>query len=324
MAELINNILVNQAAGTVPPPAPTGPTTTTALGYAPTPVGNINRVLSTLSSSNNVYYPLEIPKYYLRLEVSNYSRASLLRLGTLVTIGNIILPLPHVLIDAHNVSYDAKPFGPGVGAFLTARGGPGRPDNVLSASQPIERQFQELGVAFGGAAQSILGSLVGTILNPAQAFLGIAPNRFLTVLLEGPAYKEFTLTWRFSPKTEQESEALRIIRRDLNNYMSPGLGVGGLVFRFPKIFKISIMPNSKYMYKFKPAVIKGFHCNYTPGGQAAFYKARPGTDNLPAPEGIDMALTFLELEYWLEGDYNDSNDASRNGLPNPGDILDVN
>jgi hypothetical protein len=259
----------------------------------------------------NLIYPLEIPKYYLRFQVSDYSRQSLLTLGRLNTVGNIIMPLPTNLVDAHNVDYDQQALGTLLGsATNTIAGmGPGRETaNQLAASQNLGRAAVGLGIAGGQSLTTAFGSLAGSLINPARALAGMSPNQFLTILLQGPKYKTFEFAWRLSPKTPNESKVLKDIRRAFNNYMAPGLFLGGAIFTFPRIFQIAIMPNSQYMYKFKPSVLRSFSINFTPASQAAFLKAKSETNNLNAPEGVDISMSFIELEYWLDGDFKDNND----------------
>jgi hypothetical protein len=52
-------------------------------------------------------------------------------------------------------------------------------------------------------------------------------------------------------------------------------------------------------------VLKSFSANYTPTGRPSFYKDA-GNEN--APEAIQISMTFIEIEYWIRGDFNDSND----------------
>src|SRR5688572_16311575 len=59
-------------------------------------------------------FPSDIPKYYINLVVANYKRDGFLALGQLTPIGNIVLPLPAQLIDAHNIAYEET----AIGAFI--------------------------------------------------------------------------------------------------------------------------------------------------------------------------------------------------------------
>jgi hypothetical protein len=227
-------------------------------------------------------YPHDLPKYYFQLIVSNYQRDFFDPTGGALTSrvqinpeGIIRLPLPIGLIDNHIVDYEEQPL-----------------NQVLSG----------------------LASLtdVNVIKN-----LGYTPNNILTIFLKGPKYKRIQFAWRISPKTPAESKTMKDIIRKLNNAMSPSIvsKALGLVswFKMPKIFYPEIHPNSQYMYKFKPCVLENLVVNYTPGGQPAFYRESNQTPLNPggrgnAPEGFEISMQFLELEYWLTGDFKDNND----------------
>lgn len=205
----------------------------------------------------------------------------------------IRLPLPIGLIDNHIVDYEEQPL-----------------NQVLS------------------------GAISLTDINIARSKLGYSPNSILTIFLKGPKYKRYQLSWRVSPKNPAEARSLQQIVLLLNNSMSPDITVASLFglgllswFKFPKVFFPEIHPNSQYMYKFKPAVLENFVVNYTPGGQAAFYResnqtkltgGTSGDGNGNAPEGLEIQMQFLELEYWLAGDFKDNNnprDTSARSAP---------
>ena len=85
-------------------------------------------------------------------------------------------------------------------------------------------------------------------------------------------------------------------------------GLSGTYWSFPKIFQTSLVPNPKYLVRYKPCVCDSMVVNYTPSGQNAFYRASKDTDNLNSPEGIDLSMHFIEYEYWKAGDFKDTND----------------
>lgn len=135
-----------------------------------------------------------------------------------------------------------------------------------------------------------------------QAMTGLVPNRFEVVLLHGPQFKKHSFSWNFSPRSTEEAETLNLIIRKLNNYMSPGLTAAGALFTFPMIFTTEFVPNSDYIFKFKPSVLTNFDVMYNrPDEIPAFHKDSKPTD-------IRMAMTFLELEYWLTGQFKGSRD----------------
>ena len=92
--------------------------------------------------------------------------------------------------------------------------------------------------------------------------------------------------------------------------MSPKAAIGGLIWEFPKIIWPSFHPNSKFMFKFKPCILKHFTANYTPTGRAAFHNdPNPGAGE-NAPEGMNFRAIFEEIEFWQDGDFNNSNDPA--------------
>lgn len=326
----LNSILNNQSTALVNNNQPG--LLTPAATSTPVSTAVIAQEIQKLTQSTLLMYPSEVPKYYMRMTVSDYSRTSLLKLGQLNNIGTVILPLPTPLVDAHNVDYEEKDLGAFIGVLGSGFTG-GRPNTPQGSVNNSRAALQDIGINPGvvdrniqastvqtlGAGRSLplIGPLASIALDPARAAWGLSPNHFLTILLKGPKYKMFEFQWKLSPKSPEESETIRKIKKNLNNWMSPGIVLSGAVFSFPKIFDLAIMPNSKYMYKFKPAVLASFTINYSPAGQPAFYKGSTATDNLNAPEGFDMSMRFLELEYWLDQDYNDSNEPTDQSYTGP-------
>lgn len=236
-------------------------------------------------------YPNDRPKYYMLFEVYNYSRQNLNSVGELSPAPGqsmVVLPLPQQLNDVHQVAWNDHV-------------------NLLQETLGIIGPLRQL------------GQVATPVLHAGQSLLGVSPNQFMTILLEGPKFKRFSFVWTFSPNDFREADILRQIVRSFNNWMSPTrAGPVGSIWAFPKIFWISIMPNSKFMLKFKPAVLESFLINPTPGGKAAFYHNQPGGSDAEGnnpPQGLSIEMRFLELEHWTEGNFTDSN--------NPKDVYNL-
>jgi hypothetical protein len=114
-------------------------------------------------------------------------------------------------------------------------------------------------------------------------------------MLKGPAYKKHEMNWKLAPKSQSESDKLKDMIIQLNNWTAPGIMSGGAFFTFPKVFNISFV-GTDYLYKFKPAVCTDVSVNYTASGVPSFYKNG-------APESVNLKLSFWELEYWLTGHF---------------------
>jgi len=263
-------------------------------------------VIDDWLSAQNTLTPLRIPsetgKYYTILGVSEYSRKNLMAMDTRDTKAQFILPLPLQLINHNSVKYDDK-------AELGVLWGLG--NKLVSGNFNVNNISDFLGGTLGGSAAALSAIPgIGTYTNIGTGvFGGFTSNQFLTVLLKGPEYKQFKLEFLISPKTAVESETLRTIIRKSNNFMAARWGpVSQATFDFPMIFNIGFSPNPKYLFRFKPSVLVNFTTNYSPSGIPAFYKANTKTFNQNAPETVRLQYQFLELEYWLRGDFKDSND----------------
>jgi hypothetical protein len=293
-------------------PALNAPSITSAA-YQPTVnTQRIKKNLDQNSTINSYQFPVDRPKYYMSINISKYSRQSLLRIGALTPIASVTLPLPQEIVDVHTVDYDQTPLGAFAGTVGNAAGDvASQMKNAIAAGQPVIGAFADAikkvaPDSIAGATAAAGLSALGTAGQIVSAYSGFSPNQFLTVLLKGPQYKRHQFSWKISPRNAQESENMKQIIRLFNNTMAPGLAAGGAFFTFPHIMEIAFMPNSRQLFKFKPAVLENMAINYAGGGIPAFFKADSYRNN--APESFIITMRFLELEFWITGDFTDSND----------------
>jgi hypothetical protein len=253
-------------------------------------------------------FPSDLPKYFTVIDIYKYNRSSLFdarQVNALNPINHIILPIPLNLSPQLTAGWREQ--------ALHAMGALGAELGVnLLRGQAGQREGIEAGalggiVAAQAAAAGAKGLGAGGILPAAETMAGVAISNFVVVTYSGPQYRHLQFRWRLIPRTPQESENIRSIIKVLNNAMSPDLIAGGALFNFPKIIWMSFMPNSKYLYKFKPAVIQAVSANYAPGGQPSFLRKDDSLET-NAPEGIDLVINTIELEYWINGDHNNTNE----------------
>jgi hypothetical protein len=297
---------------------------------APTPSGpgvnsgnnpqNVIQPIQGATGGELLVYPSDRPKYYLQFDIYNYKRASLQSVGTLGNaISTIVLPLSANLSDANSVKFGDTPLG--IGGFAYDQAGIALSGininslhNIGELSDAMARASTAAGLGVAGAAVNSSAAVanflgLGGILDAGKAFLGFAPNQFMTVLFVGPEYKQFELVWALSPNSKDEAVTLRKIANTFKNAMSGKAALNGAIWLHPKIFWPSFHPNSRFLYKFKPCVLKRFIADYAPTGRASFFK---DTDPNPldgenAPEGMVFRALFQEIELWQDGDFNDTN-----------------
>jgi hypothetical protein len=284
-------------------PQPTNDISFTSEPFVPadqTPQAVINNQLLTTGEITTLQFPQEQLKYYMQLNISNYQSfttgVSDIQINSSNITNSIFLPLPDALKDLQSVNWTrsdelAKAFAgvAGVAGGITAMLAGG-------AKNAIGQSIKAVG---GATAAGGIASLVGQSVRLS----GIAPNQFVTILLNGPEYKEHTFTWTLAPNNPNEAEVLRQIIQLLNNVMAPGMGGGGLYWNFPQIFQISFAPNPEYLFQFKPAVLTNFMVDYAAGHAPTFLRNDSNAHGENPPEAISVQAQFLEIEYWKNGDF---------------------
>lgn len=289
------------------------------------PIDAVALSMKRTTTINSMQFPGDRPKFYVKIDIMDYHRfdgggGSMFQISRTDIRDSIILPLPQMLTDANQVSYDQIELGPLIGGGGQILGN--SINNTGAAGSGLTQSAAIGGAAAGSAALGAIDSLVSNRTRGAvprglitQAgtnvarLAGYTPNQFLTILLKGPAYKRHSLRWLVSPHNQQEALNLQQIIMTINNAKAPGTTAGGAVFTFPSVFNVSIMPNSRFMYKFKPAVVESFTVDYTGGTGIPNFK-RPSSQYAPdsAPALLQIEMNLLELEFWLKGNYTDSND----------------
>lgn len=268
------------------------------------------------TTTNTLVFPSDRPKYFFAINIGKYSRTNMNQINraAISSESAIVLPLPSQLQDVNETVWQEEELGFALGMAGQAAygvknvmdGSKGILDTLGSLAQGVGEGIAAGGTGFAtGVLQGLLG-VGGNIQSGAAVLSGYSPNQFLTVLFKGPKYKRHELSWKIVPKNHDESMVINKIIKTLNNAMAPELSGGGAFFSFPSIFNLALYPNSKYLFKFKPCVLETFYCNYTPGGVPAFFH-QVGNDANP-PEAVEFRMRFLELEFWLKGNYNETND----------------
>lgn len=282
------------------------------------PADAVGYSLKKTTVVDRLQYPGERPKFYMQIDVASYHRfdgngGNLFTVARLEPEETIILPLPASLVDINQTTYDQMQLGTILGGAASVLAAMTNSVNGKEASVVNNSQAAAAGIAttaVGVAAAAIEAKTkipVATLAGAGLSLAGYTPNQFITILLKGPAYKRHSFTWTVSPHNEREAQNLQDIFNLINNSRAPGITAGGALFTFPKVFRVSLRPNSKYMYKFKPAVCEAFTVDYAGGGVPAFFRAN-SSDGINAPAALQFRIDLLELEYWLAGNYSSSND----------------
>lgn len=255
-------------------------------------------------------------------------------------IGTVYLPMPQQVADGNAVSWGSENMSNlaaavtantlgDVGGNLLAGAAGGMLGLVFGGARAAAAKVMQgktllqLGSAFGDeSVKTLLSSDVTSKLVKAQGFAvesesilargaGIVPNSNTELLFNGPSLRQFSFSYRLSPRSEEEAKTVRRIIRFFKQGMAPKKitaksgksGQGSFFLGTPNVFKLEYRsgPNPiDAINKFKTCALTSFSCNYTPEGVWAAYEAGQ-------PISTVISMTFNELEALYDTDYQEDN-----------------
>ena len=189
-------------------------------------------------------------------------------------------------------------------------------------------QLNVLGQAVAGSALLNIGQFgitPETILGRGQ---GVVPNNNLALLFNSPTLREFTFSWKMTPRSREEAQRVRNIIRFFKQGMAPKKGINtatGAASYFlgtPNVFDIvfkttrdqyGILNENDAVLRIKTCACTGAAVNYTPDGMWNAYEKGQ-------PVSVTLSLRFSELEPIFDTDY-DENEF--NYSPNRPDLRPV-
>lgn len=233
-----------------------------------------------------------ITPFYMSFLFQTYEKRAIKNSAFLRSRGTIRLPIPDALKDTTSVTYGQTNLSSAIGAGLEAAAGLGPANSTLGGIASIA------GATIEGTALTVTTALAGEAGKAAQAYYGITPNPYQTILFEKPNFKTHSFTWKLVPKDANESNTIRNIVRTFQYHMLPGVSDDiGLFFSFPSMVTVSLFPSSEFLYRFKPCVIDNVTVNYSPGSSPSFYR---GTG---APTAVTITISLKEIEYFTNKDF---------------------
>ena len=233
--------------------------------------------------------------------------------------------------------------GPGISDLsnlITSDGGPGQKfqqllelvrDRIGGTFSGIQRSAEELANtdASGYNNLAVLGSsVVGSALLNAFQFgitpetilargQGVVPNNNLSLLFNSPTLREFTFTWKLTPRSREEAQRVNNIIRFFKQGMAPkkgfntATGAASYFLGTPNVFDLKFKTTTKggnFFYegddinhsvvRIKTCACTGCAVNYTPDGMWNAYERGQ-------PVSVTMSLRFAELEPIFDTDYDE-------------------
>lgn len=161
-----------------------------------------------------------------------------------------------------------------------------------------QAQYDKLSVA--DAAGSVI-PLVGTIARAvtsnvgklAMNKLGYAFNPQEQQIFEGIEFREYEMTFTFTPVSEKEANVVKQIIKTFRKHAAPTVvnKLSGFFFNPPSVFDVSFFYNGQPNYNLnaiRRSVITDINIDYAPNGWSAFKNG--------APVQTTMTISFRETE----------------------------
>ena len=237
-------------------------------------------------------------------------------------LGTILLPIPSNIQDGNSVNYTDDSMNTLVGAamggvegIMTGVGQAvknldpqqavdaflGSVKGTLDASGLTLENAQDLATKyFAAQGINIFGGNV--TLNQLLARQGgqiFNPN--MELLFNSPSLRNFTFSFKMTPRSADESEEVKSIIRFFKRGMSPKADGNGLFLRTPNVFELRYRQGNgehKFLHRFKQCFLTNISVNYTGDGVYSTY-------NDGTPVSMIMTLMFKELAPIYDIDYDE-------------------
>lgn len=154
-------------------------------------------------------------------------------------------------------------------------------------SSDIARRMMEVAATIPGSLNTN-----NRVQNTMESGTKRVANPFREVLFKSVGFRRFEYTYRFMPKSENESNLVNNIIKTFKFHMHPELVPSGLYYIYPSEFDIVYYfkgKENKWLNKVSTCALTDMRVDY--GGQGNY-----STFNTGAPTEINLTLTFTELE----------------------------
>ena len=150
--------------------------------------------------------------------------------------------------------------------------------------------------------QNVLSRQYGVVINPN-----------LELLFDSPSLRDFSFSFKMTPRSKDEAIRVRTIIRYFKQAMSVKRSQSVLLLKAPHTFRIQYKTSNQdhpYLNRFKECALTNCSVNYTPDGQYMSYDdSDPNGRSMTAYE---LSLSFQELEPIFDDDYDDGDNSPTN------------
>ena len=223
-------------------------------------------------------------------------------------LGNVILPMPPGLLDNNSASWDNNNINTlqaaGVGAALQVMNAPNGFDEAAGQVAGLLATAQGEGSAYAQLAKTKLISGLPGLNQSAGQLLARTSGKILNpnteLLFSGPAIRNFTYSFRMTPRNPEETRTIKKIIRFFKQGMSVKSSPGHLYMKSPNVFQVKFFHGSgkehTFVNKLKMCAMTGFGVNYVPDGT---YMTLPDS----SMTAYEITMSLQEMDPVLDQDY---------------------
>ena len=188
---------------------------------------------------------------------------------------------------------------------------------IKGAADGVEQMAKGFAGATGQATKDILGGLGPNATDKVAAFFagqavgknvftratGQVLNNNLELLFTGPSLRQFSYSFRFTPREETEARMVRSIIKMFKKAMAPQKDDAEMFLKSPHVFKLKYyFKNGRqhpYLNKIKTCALRSFNVQYAPDGSYMTYDDGSMTS-------YTISATFGELNPIYANDIDES------------------
>ena len=227
------------------------------------------------------------------------------------SIGSVTLPVPTAVSDSNSASWGEDKMNAGQimaseVAMQAITGGAGAgmdaaekalDAGTMQGKDEVKDALKQYFVGQATGVKGILARTEGKIINPN-----------MELIFNSPQLRDFSFTWKMSPRSEAESIVIKKIIRMFKQSMAPKKTEAELFLRAPNTYKLQFIhaatrKEHDFLPLIKECAMTGFNVNYTPDGNYATYRNS-------AMVAVELSFTFKELEPIFNNDYENDGDSS--------------
>lgn len=261
--------------------------------------------MALLNNISNINYLEDDSGFNSKLRIFKYQRprpgSNLLK----QPIGFITLPLPTSMpSDQYSMELGAPDLGllGGLTEYEATKG-----ENLTKMQQTIRERLNASGAVKGlGADLVSLLAMSPAITDAfgipgipgagtAQSLAGIVRNPHTALLFNNVDLRSFDFSWRFSPRSVDQSKKLNSIILTLKQAMHPNLALGGFAFDYPNLFTLQLESDKQGIVNVDYSFMQNLSINTTPNGHAYYRDGYPTI--------IDISFTLKEIKIKTAEDY---------------------